>query len=427
MSFRLGRRRGVHGCLLAAPTGCGCGGWSCSSAPSWSAARRAASRPRSRCGTPRSRLCRPIGASANGRGGCFGFRPSGPPGTRRYPPKQIVSVSGKWRLGTNVIRKESSAPMIGRLSTAPWRGIRAIAGGAPQPGTEGRYTLNYRDYRLNYEVYGAGDRVLVWLHGLLLDANLSRGLARALAARGNRVVLLDLLGHGLSEKPRHCSAHRMDLYAEQVLCLLDELGVEQVVLGGVSLGTNVSLLTTVRAPERVRALVLEMPVLESAAPAAALTFVPLLLEMHYARAPLRLVSRAASRLPSSGIGPLDSLLSAAGSDPTEIAAVLHGMLLGPIAPTVEQRQAITAPALVLGHGIDLIHSFADAKRLARQLPDARLIRTRTFAELWVTPARLTAEIADFLDRVWADEPGSPVRPREAALPGLTADRGLAGS
>ena len=72
--------------------------------------------------------------------------------------------------------------MIGKLGTATWRGRRAIAGGAPQPGSEGRHTLNYREYRLNYEVYGSGDRVLVWLHGLLLDANLSRGMARALAA-----------------------------------------------------------------------------------------------------------------------------------------------------------------------------------------------------------------------------------------------------
>ena len=76
------------------------------------------------------------------------------------------------------------------------------------------------------------------------------------------------------------------------------------------------------------------------------------------------------------------------------------MLLGPIAPTIEQRRSITVPALVLGHGIDLIHSFGDAESLARQLPDARLIRTRTFAELWVRPARLTAEISQFLDRVW---------------------------
>jgi pimeloyl-ACP methyl ester carboxylesterase len=266
-----------------------------------------------------------------------------------------------------------------------------------------RHALSYGQYRLSYETYGSGDRVLVWLHGLLLDANLSRGLARRLAAEGNRVVLLDLLGHGRSDKPRHAGPNRMDLYADQLLCLLDELGVDQVVLGGVSLGTNVSLLAAVRAPEKVRGLILEMPVLEWAAPAAALVFAPLLLEVHYARAVLRLVSWVASRLPSSGLGPVDSFISAAGSDPDATAAVLHGVLLGPIAPTIDQRRAITAPALVLGHGIDLIHSFADAKRLTRQLPDARLIRTRTFAELWAHPGRLTTEISEFLDRIWADD------------------------
>ena len=284
----------------------------------------------------------------------------------------------------------------------------------PEPGTEGaQRTLTYGQYRLCYEVYGSGDRVLVWLHALLFDANLSRGLACRLAARGNRVVLLDLLGHGRSDKPRHAAPHRMDLYAEQVLCLLDELGVGQVVLGGVSLGTNVSLLAAVRAPERVRGLVLEMPVLERAAPAAALTFVPLLLQTYYARPVMRLVSRAASLLPRSGFGPLDSVINAVASDPEEIAAVLHGILLGPVAPTIEQRRTISAPALILGHGIDLIHSFKDAERLTQQLSDARLIRTRTFAELWVRPTRLTAEIGEFLDRVWAD--GEPLATKPPGL------------
>jgi len=292
---------------------------------------------------------------------------------------------------------------------------RVNAAAEPDPAVSDgvRHVLTYGQYRLAYEVYGSGDRVLVWMHGLLLDANLSRGLARTLAAQGNRVVLLDFLGHGRSDKPRHAGAHRMDLYVKQLLCLLDELGLDQVVLGGVSLGTNVSLLATVAAPERVRGLILEMPVLESAVPAAALVFLPLLLGVHYTRAPLRFISRATSRLPLSGIGPLDSFISAATSDPDEIAAVLHGILIGPIAPTVEQRRSITAPALVLGHGIDLIHSFTDAQRLARQLPNARLIRTHTFAELWVRPARLVVEISEFLDRVWAD--AEPQEPRREAM------------
>jgi pimeloyl-ACP methyl ester carboxylesterase len=265
-----------------------------------------------------------------------------------------------------------------------------------------KYTLSYGKYQLAYEVHGSGDRVLVWLHGLLLDANLSRGLARRLAAHGHRVVLLDLLGHGRSDKPRHAGALRMDIYADQVLCLLDELGVDQVVLGGVSMGTNVSLLATVAAPERIRGLVLEMPVLETAVPAAAGVFVPLLVGVRYARSVARVLSRVAARLPPERFGTLGTFVSAFSSEPEETAAVLHGMLVGPIAPTIEQRRSITAPALVLGHGIDLIHSFTDAERLTRQLPDAKLIRTRTFAELWVWPGRLTAEIVAFLDRVWAE-------------------------
>jgi pimeloyl-ACP methyl ester carboxylesterase len=280
----------------------------------------------------------------------------------------------------------------------------------PEPAPDGSiHTFSYGQYQLSYEVYGSGDRVLVWLHGLLLDANLSRGLARTLAAQGNRVVLLDLLGHG--------GAHRMDSYADQVLCLLDELGVDQAVLGGVSLGTNVSLLVAAQRPERVRGLILEMPVLEWAVPAAALVFLPLLFGVHYARVPLRLISRAASRVPPAPFGPFGSFISAAKSDPEEIAAVLHGVLVGPIAPTTEQRRSITAPTLVLGHGIDLVHSFSDARKLAQQLPDARLIRTRTFAELWLRPTRLTTEISQFLTRVWADG----TMPGPASTAGMTTD------
>jgi pimeloyl-ACP methyl ester carboxylesterase len=321
---------------------------------------------------------------------------------RVFPPEDRSRAdrpAGRQFAGRRITEDLTDSAQPTAAHSAP---VNEAAAHDPRASVDGAlYTLSYGQYRLAYEVYGSGDRVLVWLHGLLLDANLSRGLARRLAAQGNRVVLLDLLGHGRSDKPRHAGLHRMDLHVKQVLCLLDELGVDQVVLGGVSLGTNVSLLTTVEAPERVRGLILEMPVLEGAAPAAALVFLPLLLGVHYTRAALRLVSRAASRLPLPGLGPFDSFISAARSDPAEIAAVLHGVLLGPIAPTIEQRRSITAPALVLGHGIDLIHSFADAVSLARQLPDARLIRTRTFAELWVSPARLTAEISEFLDRVWA--------------------------
>jgi len=255
--------------------------------------------------------------------------------------------------------------------------------------------------RLSYEVHGSGPRVLVWLHGLFLDAQFHRSLAAELAARGYRVILLDLLGHGESDKPRHASAHRMDLYAEHVVQLLDELKIEEAVLGGVSLGANVSLQATVRAPDRVRGLVLVMPVLEWAVPAAAMAFVPLLLSVHYARPIVRVLARGVARLPRTGVGGVDSVLDTLSTDPDEVAAVLHGLLVGPIAPTLEQRRAIQVPGLVLGQRIGLIHPFSDADNLAHQLPNGQLGRTHSAARLLIRPAELTDELDQFLAFAWS--------------------------
>ncbi|MDE3086098.1 MAG: alpha/beta hydrolase [Acidobacteriota bacterium] len=250
--------------------------------------------------------------------------------------------------------------------------------------------------RLYYEVHGSGPRVVVLTHGILLDSGMNRRLAADLAERGLRVVLLDLPGHGLSEKPRHASAHRMDSYARHVVNLLDELGIDQAAVGGVSLGANVALQVAVLAPDRVQALVVEMPVLEWAAPGAAMVFLPLLLGVHYAAPLVRLVARLAKRMPDTGVGALDSFVHTLRLEPEEAAAVLHGMLVGPITPTYEQRHAIAVPALVIGHKVDFVHPFTDADHLTRQLPNARLVEAHSIVELRTMPARLTGEIADFL-------------------------------
>ena len=254
----------------------------------------------------------------------------------------------------------------------------------------------YRGNDLVYDVYGEGDRLLVYMHGLLLDAELNRGIAGALAERGNRVVLLDLLGHGRSDKPVHASAYRIDTYATQVFALLDELGADSAVLGGLSLGANVSLFAASQQPERVRALVLEMPVLEWAVPAAALAFVPIVLAAHYARPALRFTSGLARRAPSTRFGPLNSALHAASLTPEVVAAVMHGVLVGPVAPTQEERARIAAPTLILAHRNDLLHPFNDAANLARQLPHAELVSARSPFELRLRPQRLTDRVARFL-------------------------------
>jgi len=261
----------------------------------------------------------------------------------------------------------------------------------------------FGESRLSYEVHGSGDRVLVYLHGLLMDSQMNRDLARTLAAQGHRVVLLDLLGHGESDKPLRASSYRMDGYAREVVALLDHLGVDRAVVGGVSLGAGVSLQVAVHAPERVQGLVFEMPVLEWAVPAAALLFTPMLLVMHYAGRPAGAVTRLLARLPRTGNGGLDSVLALASSSPEVTKAVLHGILTGPVAPTWEERAAIAAPALVIAHTRDVIHPFSDAEALADLLPNGRLEPARSMLELRLRPARLLERIAGFLDEAWADQ------------------------
>lgn len=269
---------------------------------------------------------------------------------------------------------------------------------APVPFAVG--TFESDDVELYYEVHGQGPRVFVFMHGILMDSDMNRRLAADLAVLGNRVVLLDLPGHGHSEKPRRASFHRMDTYAHHVVNLLDHLGVERAVVGGVSLGGNVSLLVAAQSPDRVQGLVIEMPVLEWAVPAAAVTFLPMLFAVHFARPAVRVAANVFRRLPRPGLGAVDSVMTSLANDPKETAAVLHGILAGPIAPTVDQRAAVTVPTLVLGHRSDRIHPFHDAEQLARRIPGARLVQAQSVLELRVRPERLTGEIADLLDEAW---------------------------
>jgi len=269
--------------------------------------------------------------------------------------------------------------------------------------------FEHEGFQLAFEEYGEGDRVVVFLHGLLLDATLNRGIATSLEAGGYRVLLLDLLGHGGSDRPRHATHHRMDHYADQVVGLLDHLGIESAVVGGVSLGANVSLHVAAQHPDRVTALIVEMPVLEWATPAAALIFVPLLLGIRALRPVLAFTSGLIAKVPRTGIDPLDGVIRAVAAHPDEAAAVLHGLLVGPIAPSIERRRQIDVPALVLGHGRDLIHPFSDARNLAEDLPRGRLVEASSILEMRLRPTRLMAELVDFLDSVHGVQPGRVVR------------------
>jgi len=269
--------------------------------------------------------------------------------------------------------------------------------------------FEHNGFRLVYDDYGSGPRPLVLLPGLLFSRKMHRPLAEALAERGNRVICLDLLGHGDSDRPRDMWRYSMPLFGEQVVALLDHLELDEVVVGGTSLGANVSLDVMARAPKRLRGAVVEMPVLDNALLGCAIAFTPLLISLTFG-APLMRVAAAGLRLVPRGVHPLaDSLLDWGSQDPRPSAAVLQGLFFDRVAPPRSERALIETKTLVIGHPRDPVHPFSDADMLARELPHAQLIDANSILELRVAPERLTHEIARFVDECWR-----PTRARRRA-------------
>jgi pimeloyl-ACP methyl ester carboxylesterase len=266
--------------------------------------------------------------------------------------------------------------------------------------------------RLAYTVYGEGPRTTVLLHGLLLSQKMHRPLARALAREGNRVITLDLLGHGRSDRPRDMAAYSMPFFGEQVISLLDHLELDEAVLAGTSLGANATLEAAAAHPERVRGMVVEMPVLDNALLGCAIAFTPLMCALTFGEPIMKGVSWATRKLPTGRVWGADVLLDTVRQQPGPSAAVLQGLFFGRVAPHREIRRTITAPALVIGHDRDPVHPFSDSDALVSELPNARLLRADSLLELRLTPERLTGEISGFLDECW--KPRHKVRARRAA-------------
>ena len=267
-------------------------------------------------------------------------------------------------------------------------------------------TFNYDGFKISYEQRGrkagAAERPFVLIHGLLLPRKHHYLLADALAERGNRVVLIDLLGHGESDKPDHSRHYTMEIFGRQVLGLMDHLDIPEAVVGGTSLGANVALEAANHAPNRTRGLFIEMPVLERAAPAAALLFVPLTIAYAQAAGVFDVISRGMRLIPRTGSPYPDTLLDLFSREPVPSAAVLHGLLTGRMAPHTSDREKLDMPALIMGHDRDLLHPFSDAEALLRELPNAELVHANSFFELRFPPNRLSDAIADFLDMVWGE-------------------------
>lgn len=259
--------------------------------------------------------------------------------------------------------------------------------------------FEWNGYRLAYEVWGGSGTPCLLMHGLLLDSLMNRELARRFVGEGYQVILLDFLGHGRSDKPTDPREYRIDFLGAQAIACLDHFGIDRAVIGGCSLGANASLHVATEAPERCLGLFVEMPVMEWSATFAGVLFLPMLSAADYFGWLMRPFTRGMRRLPRPGWESAASALNAMSAEPEVINAVLHGILVGPVVPPSRARQELTMPALIIGHGRDPLHELRDAKHLADEIGNARLLEARSILELRMRPEPLWREIRPFLNEV----------------------------
>ncbi|MGP3970409.1 alpha/beta fold hydrolase [Streptomyces sp. 6N223] len=114
-------------------------------------------------------------------------------------------------------------------------------------------TASLNGITLAYDEHGEGEP-LVLVHGHPFDRTMWRPQATAFAREGWRVIVPDLRGYGASAVVPGVTT--LGTFARDIAALLDHLGVERFVLGGLSMGGQIAMECYRLFPRRIRALLL---------------------------------------------------------------------------------------------------------------------------------------------------------------------------
>jgi pimeloyl-ACP methyl ester carboxylesterase len=108
-------------------------------------------------------------------------------------------------------------------------------------------------WRMHYVDEGEGDPVVL-LHGNPTWGYLYRDVIGPLVASGRRVIVPDMIGFGLSEKPTREQAHTLDGHTANLTALTRRLDLKRIALVCHDWGGPTGLSFAMSNPERIRAL-----------------------------------------------------------------------------------------------------------------------------------------------------------------------------
>jgi len=242
---------------------------------------------------------------------------------------------------------------------------------------------------------------VVFQHGL--GGNIDKIFSLLELPSGSRLIGMDCRGHGRTNALGPVEELRFDRFTDDLIALLNQLGVERAVIGGTSMGAGVALNCALRYPRRVLGLVLLRPAwLDSPNEPNARLFgtIAQLLQVHELQEAQKLFTQTAlfESIAKASSDSAESLL-AFFSDPrvSETTTLLEHIPRDAPSRDRAQWRGISQPALVLATHGDPVHPFAFAEVLARHIPNAQFLAlTPKSVSLARYKSDLNTAVADFL-------------------------------
>jgi pimeloyl-ACP methyl ester carboxylesterase len=114
--------------------------------------------------------------------------------------------------------------------------------------------LNRDGVNIYYEVHGSGPAILL-THGYSASGEMWAGQVEALS-KDHTLILWDMRGHARSDSPADDALYSEALTVDDMTAILDTVGVDRAVVGGLSLGGYMSLAFNRAHPDRVKALLI---------------------------------------------------------------------------------------------------------------------------------------------------------------------------
>jgi pimeloyl-ACP methyl ester carboxylesterase len=215
--------------------------------------------------------------------------------------------------------------------------------------------------KLYYEVHGSGPPLLL-THGYSSTSAMWQGQIEALS-RNHTLLLWDMRGHGQSDYPDDPSAYSEALTVADMAALLDEVGADSAIIGGLSLGGYMSLAFYRAHPQRVRALLI-------------IDTGPGFKKDDARDAWNKRAHETGDRFEREGLAVLQSLSrersSVSHRDASGLARAARGMLVQRDARVIETLPDIKVPSLVVV-GADDTPFLAASDYMAAKIPGAKKV------------------------------------------------------